>query len=318
MVGVIRRSFSDPHAYEQTLRGALASQYTTSARGVFEAELTIIDLDRVWLQRGSENLPRTMHIDVESKRRTVAFLVDGNAARLLLSGYDFDAQHIVSLGYGSSHFQRTFGPVHWAAMSLPEGCLEEAARTMADGDIGEPRTTLWAKKPSAEHLTQLRRLHQSVDQMARSGDAPLDHPEVRRALEQSITVAMVACLTAGTDKGRTSGWQRHQQRMRLFKEWLDANAGRAVYLQEICSALNISAPTLRRSCEEHLGMSPMQYLWLRRMNLARRELQRADSSASVTATAMNFGFWHLGRFADEYRSLFGETPSATKARRSRG
>jgi AraC family ethanolamine operon transcriptional activator len=52
------------------------------------------------------------------------------------------------------------------------------------------------------------------------------------------------------------------------------------------------------------------------LNLARRELQRRNSQTSVTATAMNFGFWHLGRFADEYRSLFGESPSATLARHS--
>jgi AraC-like DNA-binding protein len=151
--------------------------------------------------------------------------------------------------------------------------------------------------------------------MACSRNAALDHPEVLRALEQSITVAMVACLTAGIDQGRGNGWHRHQQIMRRFKQWLDANIGRPVYLQEICTALNVSAPTLRRCCEENLGMSPIQYLWLRRMNLARRALQQRDSSpTSVTAVAMNFGFWHLGRFAEEYRSLFGEAPRTTLVR----
>jgi AraC-like DNA-binding protein len=102
--------------------------------------------------------------------------------------------------------------------------------------------------------------------------------------------------------------------MLRFREWLESNNTRAVYLQEVCSALEVSAPTLRRCCEEHLGMSPMQYLGLRRLNLARQELQRRSSQTSVTTTAMNFGFWHLGRFADEYRALFGESPSATLAR----
>jgi AraC-like DNA-binding protein len=162
-------------------------------------------------------------------------------------------------------------------------------------------------------LTRLRQLHQMVVQMACSDEAALDHPEVRRGLEHSITVGMVQCLTAVAGNGPGYGWHRHQQIMRLFKEWLDANIGRPVYLQDICTALDVSAPTLRRCCEEHLGMSPMQYLWLRRMNLVRRELQQKDPSQSVTATAMNFGFWHLGRFAAEYRSLFGEAPRATLA-----
>jgi len=36
----------------------------------------------------------------------------------------------------------------------------------------------------------------------------------------------------------------------------------------------------------------------------------------VTDFAMRFGFCQLGRFAIEYRSLFGETPSATLQRQS--
>jgi AraC-like DNA-binding protein len=61
-------------------------------------------------------------------------------------------------------------------------------------------------------------------------------------------------------------------------------------------------------------MSPMRYLWLRRMSLARRELRRAEAPATVTAIALSFGFSHLGRFSVEYRTLFGETPSQTLAR----
>ena len=101
--------------------------------------------------------------------------------------------------------------------------------------------------------------------------------------------------------------------MLRFGDWLDANKDRAVYLEEVCTALDTSAPTLRRCCEEHLGMSPMQYLWLRRMNLARQALRQRHYETSVTAIAMNFGFWHLGQFAQEYRSLFGEPPGATLA-----
>ena len=228
---------------------------------------------------------------------------------------EFGADEVVSFGQNTSHFQRTFGPIRWAAMSLLPGDLDAAVSTIAGRELGEPSTTLCMKPPAAR-LDRLRHLNQEVNRMASSGEKVLNHPEVRRSLEQTLTVAMVSCLTAEAGRTHSPGWHRHQQIMQRFREWLDANHDRAVYLQEVCTALEVSAPTLRRCCEEHLGMSPMQYLGLRRMNLARQELQRRNSETSVTAIAMNFGFWHLGRFADEYRSLFGESPSATLGRHS--
>jgi AraC-like DNA-binding protein len=77
----------------------------------------------------------------------------------------------------------------------------------------------------------------------------------------------------------------------------------------------VSGRALRLYCYELFGMGPKRYLYLRRLHLVRHELQRAMSrKATVTNVATQFGFWELGRFSVDYRSLFGESPSETLRR----
>ena len=61
-------------------------------------------------------------------------------------------------------------------------------------------------------------------------------------------------------------------------------------------------------------MGPIRYLALRRMNLVRRALLRADpSKATVTRVITEHGFWEFGRFRSP-TALFGESPSETLRR----
>ena len=77
----------------------------------------------------------------------------------------------------------------------------------------------------------------------------------------------------------------------------------------------VSDRTLRSCCAEFLGMSPTQYVLLRRLKEVRRALREADPDmVNVADVAHRFGFAQLGRFAGRYRATFGETPSATLRR----
>jgi AraC family ethanolamine operon transcriptional activator len=51
---------------------------------------------------------------------------------------------------------------------------------------------------------------------------------------------------------------------------------------------------------------------MRMVQRALRDGMAAD--ATVTEIATQFGFWQFGRFAGEYKLLFGELPSTTLAR----
>jgi AraC-like DNA-binding protein len=169
--------------------------------------------------------------------------------------------------------------------------------------------------PSASLLSRLLSLHEAAGHLAKTAPDILAQPEVARALEQALVHAMVSCLRGGEAAETSSTQHRHAAIMRRLEEVLEANPDRSLYLAELCAATGASDRTLRACCQEHLGMSPMRYLWLRRMHLARRALRRADPAATtVTKVATSYGFWELGRFSVAYRSLFGESPSATLRR----
>jgi AraC-like DNA-binding protein len=126
---------------------------------------------------------------------------------------------------------------------------------------------------------------------------------------------MVFCLAADHSE-QARNVHRHRPRvMRRLEDILRAKSGETLYMAELCAAVGATYWTVRDCCLEYLGMSPKRYLWMRRMDLARLALSRADpEKTTVTEIATNYGFWELGRFSVAYRSLFGEPPSTALRR----
>jgi AraC-like DNA-binding protein len=159
-------------------------------------------------------------------------------------------------------------------------------------------------------MSRLLKLHKAAGDLAKSAPDLLAHPQVARAIEQTLLHAMITCLAEGTAIEMGPAGRRHLLIIARFEEFLATNYDRPLYLAEICTALGVSERTLRICCHEHLGMGPVRYLWLRRMHLARRALTLANpATMTVSQIATDHGFWELGRFAVEYRTLFGKSPS---------
>src|SRR6266851_126698 len=102
-----------------------------------------------------------------------------------------------------------------------------------------------------------------------------------------------------------------------FEDALTTHRGPQLNMPALCAAIDVPERTLRVCCTEFLGMSPTRYLLLRRLNMARSALRRADpATASVAEIARIYQFREPGRFAVTYRTIFGEMPSSTLRRKS--
>src|SRR5271165_4342338 len=79
--------------------------------------------------------------------------------------------------------------------------------------------------------------------------------------------------------------------------------------------LGVSARTLHRVFRSAVETSPLQYLIRVRFMEARRIfLSRKGATAMICITAKSVGFLEVGRFAGQYKAMFGELPSQTQRR----
>lgn len=97
-----------------------------------------------------------------------------------------------------------------------------------------------------------------------------------------------------------------------IQEALNQSVDQAKSVGLIAEDLGISERHMHRVFKECLGITPKQYLNLRRMNLIRRELQGMKYGYGYIEEIVNrYHYYHMGHFSSEYKKLFGELPSET-------
>jgi AraC-like DNA-binding protein len=302
-------SFTEPSEYAASIRGA-DIDLTVFGRGPFLAKTECINLGSLRLQRFSERVPRVLHSTSDVQRAPFVFLTEPGRA-IIRNGIEISSTRLARAPVQRSLFQRSFGSVKWGSLSLPVEGIHSLAMPTAGVDLAPPRDEQVINcRPNA--MATLQRLHAAAARFAQEVPDMIGNPELTRGMEQMLIQALLGCLDSSDVHRPPLRHHRHRTIMRRFYAVLELYPDRAIYVLEMAKAVGAPLRTLTECCREHLGMSPKKYLLLRRMHLARQALINPDASAStVTDVAARFGFWQFGRFAGEYKSLFGETPSAT-------
>ena len=303
-------TFSGPHEHQTAIRAADVRFLVTSA-GQYQANLTRINLHRLWMQRSYTSLPYISHSSVTRDRSVIFFLADAAQTPMYHQGVEVAATDLVFNSIGSEHYRRMPAASGWASMSLKPEDLAAAGHTLAGYEVTAPATSAFLGPP-ARMMSRLMNLHRAAADLAAASPDILAAPEVATAFEDALVRTMIGCLTSQhTVVNEAPGHQRMTV-MRRLQRVIGENPGKPLYVTDVCVAVGVSERTLRNHCLEHLGVNPHRYLWLRRMNQARRALVVADPAATtVTKVATDHGFWELGRFSVAYRNLFGEPPSVT-------
>ena len=136
----------------------------------------------------------------------------------------------------------------------------------------------------------------------------------QRSAEQKLVPEIRDLLAVPHQVEPTPG--RHavprRQIIRRSMDFVDQHEGEYLSVEQLAAAAGVSDRTLRDAFQHYFGMAPVRYLNRRTLHQVRSALKAADPTvATVTGIAMQFGVWELGRFARDYRVLFGEPPSET-------
>ena len=101
--------------------------------------------------------------------------------------------------------------------------------------------------------------------------------------------------------------------VRRSLEYIEASPNKMLTVPEVCAVSGLSERSLQYGFQELLGMTPVKYLRLVRLNGSHQDLlaAQADSNQKVVDIALKWGFVELGRFAREYQMLYNELPSQT-------
>lgn len=301
-------NFTDPAEFRAVVRATDGELFVTG-KGEFKSELIRIDLHQLWMQRISDKLPRIIQATNYRGRAAILFMAHPAQAPTRHSGLDVAPGEIIVLHDAASFHHLSQGSCRVAAMSLKLADFAAASKAIVGHELG-PAAETRVIRPDPAQMARLMALHDKASKLAKERAPALTHPAAARALEQDLVHAMVLCLAEPSSTANVA--RRHAKVVARFEEFLESRRYEPVYLAEICAAIGVSERTLRTCCQEHLGMGPIHYLWLRRMHLAHRALLSAEAeSTTVTEIATEHGFWELGRFSVEYRALFGETPSAS-------
>jgi AraC-like DNA-binding protein len=302
-------TFTDPDDFATAVRGG-SVEFTLKGLGEFAAKIIRVELQQLWTSGFSDSLPRVAHVALMSGRAAISFRTQPGP-RLLVSGVEMEPTDLAWFSENHDANQLSSGPSSSAYMSLPVEEIASVGATMAGRDLTPPHDTMRVT-PHPEVMTRLQRLHAAAMHLAETTPEIIANPDAARGLEQALVEAMVGCLSGGKVGEDRSAQRRHSLIMRRFRRAVEEDPGEALYIPELCKAIGVSDRTLRMCCQDQLGMGPKRYLLLRRMSLARRALRDGSpGTTSVTEIATQFGFWQFGRFAGIYKSLFGETPSAT-------
>lgn len=220
---------------------------------------------------------------------------------------------LASIEGGTEFDQRTAKDFDVICLAVPDELLTAHTAEREREEIVTPAASYPFVPVSSTALQRFRGTLITLQQAIALNPSALRYEAIQKGFEHAVLSAIVD-VYQGVNRvpERPPALSvRHSIALRA-REFMRAHVEEPITVEDLCAALGISRRTLQYSFEDVFQVNPAAYLRAFRLNGVRRALRRADPARdSVQDIAARWGFWHLSRFAQYYREMFGELPSDT-------
>ncbi|WP_223533664.1 MULTISPECIES: helix-turn-helix domain-containing protein [unclassified Pseudomonas] len=271
-------------------------QYQQMSPGHFAGLVRYLDLQGVEIYEESMNT--RVEQNFSAPQGSLSFCFDrGDNALYVLNG---ESRNIWITPENYQEIAVVFGPEFVKRHSL---------------DIARLEGLFMAPLNSQQNALFCRWLSGTLTRLSQTFDPPSREALTQQLLEDCLFILDNACV--GLDQSALQRRAGERAIMKRVGEWAADTPEEHLNLLELSQVAGVSLRQLQHAFKTYTGMSPTQWLRLRRLNSARRELlSRTPTQTTVAEVAMHWSFWHLGRFSSSYRALFNELPSDTLKRAS--
>lgn len=193
----------------------------------------------------------------------------------------------------------------WVAIEFEQEALQSAARKRLGHEVNLP----WKHVMSFRVLDTVR---SSLDRMINR----LWHHSISGTLMVEPILGAIAEILDELQRKIPNSTHRKslhaREVLRRADEYLHANLSDHFNLRALADAVGTTERTLQRTFIDAYGVTPQRWARCFALHGARQLLRKTDCRRfTVEGIAHECGFKHMGRFAEYYRDLFGELPSAT-------
>lgn len=278
--------------------------------GRFAAQRTSIDLDGLQLFHTKESLQTMCRVGLSNKYLCIAVYLSAHS-RIRFDGSEIEAPCVVIAPAESTHIREGCGVEVLTLLADRNHFIADAA--VLTGSAEERIDTLLSENSHSTPLSPpFMLLCRSLIQDQRNHPAYFENPLYRKQQKMEFMIQLFQNLSPDNPLEVMTHRSVYKELVAQACELITFAPNKVFTLQDISSHMGTSERTLQYAFKNVVGISPIKFAKLHRLQRARKLLEGASpNQESVKNVALKMGFNDFGHFSADYKKYFGELPSAT-------